>query len=130
MNRKYIVLLLIIILLLVALFSGCQNNDTTVTTTATTMTTEQGDYVDVDNEYETTTDYLTENTTRYFSNAYGTANTLCVVAGCDNYIASTGDTNCCVMHSNKCLECGKYIDGDAMYCISCLSKAANSAYGY
>ncbi len=65
-----------------------------------------------------------------FTNKYGTPTTKCVKSGCDNYIASSGDTNCCTIHSNNCLECYKYIDGDAMYCMSCLSSAAdNNSYG-
>ena len=35
----------------------------------------------------------------------GAISTKCVVNGCNNYIASSGDTNCCVLHSNKCIEC-------------------------
>ena len=65
--------------------------------------------------------------TTTFTNKYGTATTKCAHSGCNNYIASSGDTNCCTLHSNKCLECGKYIDEDAMYCMSCLSKAADKA---
>lgn len=60
-----------------------------------------------------------------FTNKYGTATTKCAHSGCSNYIASSGDTNCCTTHSNKCLECKKYIDEDAMYCMSCLSNAAS-----
>lgn len=59
----------------------------------------------------------------YFSNKYGTNTTKCVVSGCSNYIASSGDTNCCTSHSNRCGECRCYIDGDAMFCMSCLSAA-------
>lgn len=62
-----------------------------------------------------------------FTNAYGTATTRCAVSGCYDYIASSGDTNCCTRHSNKCLECRKYIDGDAMYCMSCIASAL---YGF
>lgn len=61
-----------------------------------------------------------------FTNLYGTSTTLCAHSGCTNYIASSGDTNCCVLHSRKCLNCGKYIDEDALYCISCLAEAASS----
>lgn len=61
-----------------------------------------------------------------FTNAYGSATTKCAHPGCNNLIASSGDTNCCTVHSKKCLECGKYIDEDATYCISCLEKAAAS----
>lgn len=62
-----------------------------------------------------------------FSNAYGTSKTKCAHAGCNNYIASSGDTNCCTIHSRKCLNCKKYIDEDALYCIKCLSVAVDSA---
>ena len=58
-----------------------------------------------------------------FTNKYGTPTTKCAHPGCSNYIASSGDTNCCPTHSNKCLNCGKYIDEDAAYCMSCLSNA-------
>lgn len=60
-----------------------------------------------------------------FTNEYGTPTTKCAHSGCNNYIASSGDTNCCTTHSNECLSCGKYIDEDAMYCIRCLTSAAN-----
>ena len=56
-----------------------------------------------------------------FTNKYGTPTTLCAHTGCNNYIASSGDTNCCTVHSNRCLNCNKYIDEDAVYCMSCLS---------
>ena len=56
-----------------------------------------------------------------FTNKYGSRTTKCAVSGCNNYIASSGDTNCCVTHSNKCGNCRCYIDGDAMYCMSCIS---------
>lgn len=60
-----------------------------------------------------------------FTNKFGTSNTLCVIDGCDNKIATSGDTNCCIEHSNRCLECNCYIDGDAAYCMSCLENATN-----
>lgn len=60
-------------------------------------------------------------TSTIFTNDYGTRTTICAHKGCTNYIASSGDTNCCKEHSNKCLNCGKYIDEDAMYCMDCLS---------
>lgn len=62
-----------------------------------------------------------------FTNKYGSPTTRCAKAGCSYYIASSGDTNCCVKHSNKCLECKKYIDGDAMYCMDCLSGSITSS---
>ena len=58
-----------------------------------------------------------------FTNKYGTATTKCAHSGCNNYIASSGDTNCCVQHSNICGNCGCYIDGDAMFCMSCIESA-------
>lgn len=61
-----------------------------------------------------------------FTNSYGTPTTLCAHPGCTNYISSTGDTNCCTVHSRKCLQCGKYIDEDALYCISCIKAALGS----
>lgn len=64
-----------------------------------------------------------ENADRFF-NKFGTPSTLCAHAGCKNVIAYSGDTNCCVEHSNKCLNCGKYIDEDAMYCMDCLRESA------
>lgn len=57
-----------------------------------------------------------------FTNKFGTPTTKCAHPGCNDYIAPSGDTNCCILHSNKCLNCGKYIDEDAMYCMDCLKK--------
>ena len=64
-----------------------------------------------------------------FTNAYGTPTTKCAHPGCNNTIAPSGDTNCCTVHSNRCADCGKYIDEDAMYCMDCLNKAANPNIG-
>ena len=61
-----------------------------------------------------------------FTNAYGTPTTKCAHSGCNNYIASSGDTNCCTVHSQKCRTCGKYIDEDAMYCMDCIIKGVGS----
>ncbi len=58
-----------------------------------------------------------------FTNEYGTPTTKCAVSGCDNYIAKSGDTNCCTTHSNRCGECNCYIDGDAMFCMECIEEA-------
>ena len=62
-------------------------------------------------------------TTGSFTNKYGTSTTKCAHPGCSNYIASSGDTNCCTLHSNRCGTCGKYIDEDAMYCLDCIADA-------
>lgn len=58
-----------------------------------------------------------------FTNKYGTSTTICAHPGCSNYIAKSGDTNCCPLHSNHCAICGKYIDEDATYCMDCIYEA-------
>lgn len=65
----------------------------------------------------------TKKTKTQFTNGYGTPTTKCAHPGCNEYIAPSGNTNCCVKHSNRCLDCGRYCDEDAMYCIDCLEKA-------
>ncbi len=60
-----------------------------------------------------------------FTNKYGTSTTKCAHSGCSNYIASSGDTNCCTQHSNRCLECNGYIDEDALYCVDCIKNAVS-----
>ena len=67
--------------------------------------------------------------TAHFTNKFGTPQTICAHAGCDNTIASSGDTNCCTKHSAKCLNCGKYIDEDATYCMDCLTKSVTKSSG-
>jgi len=64
-----------------------------------------------------------------FTNKYGTPSTKCAHYGCNNYIASSGDTNCCALHSNRCLNCGKYIDEDASYCMTCIEEALYPSSG-
>ena len=59
----------------------------------------------------------------YFTNKYGTPTTKCHHSGCNNRIASSGNTNCCVEHSRHCLNCYCYIDEDALYCMDCLERA-------
>ena len=59
----------------------------------------------------------------YFVNKYGSPTTVCAHAGCSAYIASSGDTNCCNLHSNRCGNCHCYIDEDAMYCMNCIENA-------
>ena len=81
---------------------------------------------------ETSNDVSIKESTssKTFTNKYGTATTRCFHSGCNNYIASTGDTNCCTTHSARCLNCNCYIDEDAMYCMSCLSSSSNSSNSY
>lgn len=61
-----------------------------------------------------------------FTNKFGSPDTKCVVPGCSQNIASSGDTNCCKSHSNKCGNCNCYIDGDAMFCMSCIENYISS----
>ena len=63
--------------------------------------------------------------TKSFTNKYGSSTTKCAIAGCENYTASSGDTNCCAEHSNRCGNCNKYIDSDALFCMDCLEDALN-----
>lgn len=60
-----------------------------------------------------------------FTNEYGTSSTQCAHTGCTRPIASSGDTNCCTVHSNTCAKCGRYIDEDATWCMKCLTSAAS-----
>ena len=43
-----------------------------------------------------------------FKNKYGTSTTECAIPGCDNYIASKGDTDMCSYHAHPCEVCRKY----------------------
>ncbi len=70
-----------------------------------------------------TSSYSSSTKKSSFTNAYGTPTTICNHRGCSNYIASSGDTNCCTTHSKRCAECGCYIDEDAFMCMSCIQKA-------
>jgi len=47
----------------------------------------------------------------------------CLHSGCSNMAASTGDSFFCEKHSNRCLECNKYIDEDALLCLNCIVEA-------
>lgn len=79
------------------------------------------------------TNYSGNHAVPNFTNQYGTVDTICAYPGCSRNIASTGDTNCCIDHSNKCLNCSCYIDSDAMYCMACLSgsiNGSNETYDY
>ena len=67
---------------------------------------------------------LKSNSTKInFTNKFGTATTKCNHPGCTNTIAPSGDTNCCTIHSQKCIDCGCYIDEDAIWCIDCILDA-------
>ena len=62
-----------------------------------------------------------------FTNKYGTKTTVCAHPGCTDYIALSGDTNCCIAHSSKCYDCGCYIDEGGFLCVSCIATAAKQA---
>ena len=120
---------------------GCNNliassGDTNCCTTHSKKCLECGKYIDEDATYcmsciekavasnkESSSSTSSTTSSGSFTNAYGSPTTKCAYPGCNNPVASSGDTNCCAAHSNRCLNCGKLIDSDAMYCISCLSKA-------
>ena len=109
--------------------SGCGNyiassGDTNCCESHSNICLECYKYIDEDAMY--CMDCLTEaiqesGSGNSFTNKYGTPTTKCAHSGCSNYIASSGDTNCCESHSNRCLQCNKYIDEDALFCMSCLS---------
>lgn len=68
-------------------------------------------------------DYTYKTYTSAFRNKYGTRTTKCAHSGCTDFIATSGDTNCCPQHSNRCYECNCYIDEDAAWCLSCIEDA-------
>lgn len=57
------------------------------------------------------------------SSGGGSGGRTCAEPGCTRKAATSGDTIYCTTHSRKCLECGCYIDKDAMYCMDCLRDA-------
>lgn len=94
--------------------------------------TNQNQGFSIDNEEASSNQYDTPykkennyNSYSSFTNKFGTPDTQCAYPGCNRNIASSGDTNCCPAHSNRCKECGCYIDSDAMYCLDCIFSAAN-----
>ncbi len=79
-----------------------------------------------DSDSDDNSDSETHNSSDYSSSHYGNKSTKCAKAGCNNYIASSGDTAYCTTHSNRCLNCNSYIDGDAVYCMDCLKKSVSN----
>lgn len=122
-SQKILAIVLVLVAVLVML-TGCSNdtsNRSSVGSSVETPTTSSS------NSTNSTSPSSGTSSKSAFTNKYGTATTKCAHSGCDNYIASSGDTNCCTTHSNKCLECGKYIDEDAMYCMSCITNAVTDS---
>ena len=119
--------------------SGCSNfiassGDTNCYTLHSNKCAECGKYIDEDATWcmeclTKAANSTSGSSSSSFTNEYGTPTTKCAHSGCSNFIASSGDTNCCTLHSNRCAECGKYIDEDATWCMDCLAKAANSVAG-
>ncbi len=58
-----------------------------------------------------------------FTNSFGSHDTPCAYPGCTRTIVTSGDSNCCAAHANRCIDCGKYIDGDALMCMKCIEDA-------
>ena len=115
----------------VILLAACGNSEEPTITnslTETESTKEIYSLTTESNEFAVTSENqnkdLEKVQTTTFTNAYGTPTTKCMHSGCKNYIAPSGDTSYCKEHSNYCLECNAYIDEDALYCISCIEKAA------
>lgn len=91
-------------------------------------TTSENDRQSEEARFLSTNEYTSrKKDTTKFTNKYGSSTTICAHSGCKNYIATSGDTNCCTVHSNKCLNCNKYIDEDAVYCMDCLTEAIGSS---
>ena len=80
-------------------------------------------FIQIQKEINNDDSYKPSQSTPAFTNKYGNALTYCAIPGCKEYIARSGDTNCCTKHSNRCLECRCYIDSDAMYCMDCIEDA-------
>lgn len=108
--------------LMLALVENMEDNDIDEERIATIKAEIENGYV-----YKTTVDSSGDSIA--FTNAYGTPITKCVHAGCNHAIATSGDTNCCIVHSRNCFNCGKYIDEDAMFCMTCLRGKTTTNQG-
>lgn len=133
---KRIITILLTILILFAL-SACGSNDTDKDSINKSSSPSLGNTVSSNSQssnassstssISTSKDSSNNESAAVFTNKYGTATTKCAHSGCNNYIASSGDTNCCATHSNRCLRCSKYIDEDATYCIDCIAVVTETA---
>ena len=47
----------------------------------------------------------------------------CAMSGCEAYAVTSGDSVYCEQHSERCLNCGCYIDYDAIFCMPCIEDA-------
>lgn len=112
----------------VLLLTGCEENsyssitsETSSEPTSVTITTTTS----AKSSSITTTAKPKESTAVRFTNKHDgvTENSYCSYPGCPQKVAPSGDTCYCKFHSEKCLECGCYIDADAIYCMDCILKA-------
>lgn len=121
--KKTIIYVFLTLLVVMSLLTGCDNNyeyDSKTDSYSSSPTTNSSTG---SSSSSSSSNKTSGSSTTSFTNAYGTSTTKCAHPGCNNYIASSGDTNCCTTHSNRCLNCNKYIDEDATYCMSCLTKS-------
>lgn len=121
--KKTIMYVFLTLMVVVSLLTGCDNNyeyDSKTDSYSSSSTTNSSAG---SSSSSSSSNKTSGSSTSSFTNAYGTSTTKCAHPGCNNYIASSGDTNCCTTHSNRCLNCNKYIDEDATYCMSCLTKS-------
>ena len=120
--------LVFLVLGLVAMLSGCGSTNGEAAQQTTELTHPVATEAAA-TESETAAFAGNSSDTVHFTNKFGTPQTICAHAGCDSTIASSGDTNCCTKHSATCLNCGKYIDEDATYCMDCLTKSTTKSSG-
>lgn len=99
------------------------NNSTLPQTTQNTEETVQSEITDEGSpkQTESTQQDTTEipTTKGFFTNAYGTPTTICAHRGCNMYIVSSGNSNCCRVHSSTCKECGIFINEGETLCQHC-----------
>lgn len=128
MKRKIgiIIITLIVVSLAFGLMACSSSSASSNTTTTKTESTTTKAPTKAPTKTTTTPTTTGGSSGGVFTNKYGTPTTKCAHTGCDNYIASSGDTNCCTTHSRRCLNCNKYIDEDALYCIDCLAAALSN----
>ena len=134
-GKGYVILGVIVLIFAVGLSAWCIVKHIELENMYNSIYDDYDDDDDDDDDYDY--DYNGSSGSGSFTNKYGTSTTKCAVSGCSNYIAKSGDTNCCTTHSNKCGNCYCYIDGDAMYCMDCLEDAlggsgsnSGSSYGH
>lgn len=122
-DKEFGIIKLALIVIVIVIFCVANFSDDSSSTSSTSSTSRSNNYSNSSKSY-----YNNEYSS--FTNEYGSPSTICAHPGCTRTIASSGDTNCCTTHSNRCLNCRKYIYEDAAYCMSCLEKAFEKAYGY